>query len=104
MLNYAAITSPLTDLLKSNQFQWTDHGQAAFDALKAAMTTLSVLILPNFSLVFDVTTDVSGTAVGAVLSQNSHPIAYYSQKLCPRMQKASAYDREMFAITSAVKK
>lgn len=57
--------------------------------------TLPVLVLPDFSQVFDVTTDASATAVGAVLSQAAHPLAFFSKKLCPRMQLASAYDREM---------
>lgn len=68
------------------------------------MTKLSVLALPDFSLMFDVTTDASGTAIGVILSQNLHPIAFFSKKLCPRMQAASAYEREMYAITNSIKK
>ncbi|MCI45965.1 hypothetical protein A2U01_0067205, partial [Trifolium medium] len=68
------------------------------------MVSLPVLGIPNFELSFDVTTDASGLAVGAVLSQDNHPLAFFSKKLCPRMQAASAYEREMYAITSAVKK
>lgn len=102
--NYATITAPLTELLKNNKFLWNPEAQGAFDNLKQAMTTLPVLDLPNISLVFDVTTDALGVAVGAVLSQEMHPIVFFSQKLCPRMQVASAYEREMFAITTAVKK
>lgn len=102
--NYALIAGPLTDLLKKNNFHWDDLAQKAFEELKKAMTSVPVLVLPNFELIFEVTTDASATAVGAVLSQSGHPIAFFSKKLGPRMQLASAYDREMFAITEAVKK
>jgi hypothetical protein len=36
--------------------------------------------------------------------QGAQPLAFFSKKLCPHMQMASAYDREMLAITGAVKK
>lgn len=48
--------------------------------------------------------DVSGTMIGAVLSQEGHSIAFFSQKLSTRMQVSSIYNREMFAITQAVQK
>ncbi|PNY06477.1 hypothetical protein L195_g002943, partial [Trifolium pratense] len=102
--HYAALTAPLTDLLKTHAFEWSTDAQTAFDTLKKAMTDLPVLGLPNFLEIFDVTTDASGIAIGAVLSQHSHPIAFFSRKLCLRMQVASAYDREMYAITEAVRK
>lgn len=95
--NYASIAGPLTDLLEKNAFSWTDSAQQAFEALKTAMCSLPVLGLPNFFADFDVTTDASGSAEGAVLSQGDHPLAFFSKKLCPKMQLASAYDREMFA-------
>lgn len=39
-----------------------------------------------------------------MLLQDKHPTAYFSKKLCPRMQRSSTYIRELFAITSAVAK
>ena len=68
------------------------------------MTNRLVLALPDFSLAFELTTDASSMAVGAVLSQKEHPIAFFSKKLVPSMQSASTYIRELYVITEAVKK
>lgn len=72
--------------------------------LKKAITEAPVLSLPDFSQPFILETDASGIGVGAVLGHNGHPIAYYSKKLAPRMQKQSAYTRELLAITEALAK
>nr|GEZ12550.1 Ty3/gypsy retrotransposon protein [Tanacetum cinerariifolium] len=56
---YAHIAAPLTDLLQHKQIQWNDGAEEAFQSLKTAMTTLPVLALLDFTLIFDVTTDAS---------------------------------------------
>lgn len=38
------------------------------------------------------------------MSQNGHPIAYFSKKLTSQMQKQSAYVRELFTVTETVGK
>ncbi|KAK4383186.1 Retrovirus-related Pol polyprotein from transposon.6 [Sesamum angolense] len=53
---------------------------------------------------FDLTTDASNVAAGAVLSQQGHPIAFFSKKMCSRKQVSSTYVHALFAITEAVKK
>jgi len=60
--------------------------------------------LPDFTLPFTVETDASGTGMGAVLSQQGHPIAYFSKNFPPKLLGASTYVRELFAIMTAVKK
>lgn len=93
--DYASIASPLTDLLKSSTWTWSSAATQAFKNLKTAMLNLPILTLPDFSIPFEVTTDASAMAVGAVLSQNSHPIAFFSKKHNPRLAAASAYVREL---------
>jgi len=78
--------------------------QQAFQHLKQVMTQAPVLATPNFSLLFTIQTDASGYAMGVVLLQEDHPIAYYSKVLCPRLQRALTYVRELHAITSSVRK
>ncbi|PNX69647.1 retrotransposon-related protein, partial [Trifolium pratense] len=102
--HYSSIAAPLTTLLKHDAFQWTEQAQAAFEALKQAMSTAPVLGLPNFAESFIVETDASGSGMGAVLIQGNHPICYYSKEFCSRLLQASTYVRELCAITSAVKK
>jgi predicted permease len=100
--NYAASAAPLIDLLKGTKFTWNESAEATFTNLKKTMTITPVLILPDLSKPFSLETDASSVAIGAVLSQDSHPLAFFSWKMCPRMQRSSVYVRELFAITEAI--
>lgn len=102
--HYATLAAPLTDLLRSTNFVWNTAASSAFTELKNKITSVPVLTLPDFSQVFVVETDASAVAIGAVLSQGGHPLAFFSKKMCPRLQASSTYVREMYAITEAVKK
>jgi hypothetical protein len=102
--HYATLAAPLTDLLRCNKFTWGTDADLAFTTLKTKMTSTPVLVLPDFTKTFILETDASSVAIGAVLSQDGHPLAFFSKKMCNRMQASSVYVREMFAITEAVKK
>lgn len=45
--HYATIAAPLTELLKTNNFSWSDVAQKSFQKLKDAMVNLPVLRLPD---------------------------------------------------------
>ncbi|XP_031265934.1 uncharacterized protein LOC116124355 [Pistacia vera] len=77
--NYGLIAQPLTQLLRKDSFTWNDQAQRAFEALKAAMTSVLVLAVPDFTLPFEVHTDALEQSIGAVLVQNQRPIAFLSQ-------------------------
>jgi hypothetical protein len=101
---YASICRPLHDVLKKNSFHWDTSQQAAFQQLKLAMTTPPVLILPNFSIPFQLETDASGTGLGAVLMQQGRPVAYFSKSLGPKAAALSVYEKEALAILEALRK
>ncbi|GAU45274.1 hypothetical protein TSUD_99960 [Trifolium subterraneum] len=102
--SYASIALPLTSLLIKDAFHWNDQASQAFLNLKTAMTNAPTLSLPDFTKPFVIETDASGLAMGAVLMQNSHPIAFFSKPFCPRLRRSSTNIRELHAITTAVKK
>jgi len=89
--SYATLASPLTDLLKSSTFIWATNVQEAFTKLKNILTTTPVLSLPHFSIPFEVETDVSNIAIGVVLSQEVHPIAFFSKKNFVQKCKLAQY-------------
>lgn len=103
MKGYGEIVAPLTKLLQKNFFQWNEEATVAFDNLKLAMTTIPVLALPDWSLPFIIETN-AWIGLGAMLSQNGHPIAFFSKKLSPRAQTKSIYERELMAVVLFVQK
>ena len=101
--HFAVIARPLTDLLKKHVlYVWTPAHQAAFDALKAALSSAPVLAAPDFNKPFALETDACGNGVGAVLLQDGHPIAYISKPLGPKSAGLSTYEKEYLAILLAV--
>lgn len=101
---YAYISAPLTTLLTKEQFQWTPEAQQAFTNLKNTMCRAPVLGLLDFSLPFIVETNAFGVGMSLILSQQNHPIAFYSKPFCSKLVHSSTYVRELASITIAVKK
>jgi hypothetical protein len=106
--NYSKIALPLTDALQhasnSRPIAFTIDMIQAFDALKKALTSDPCLQLPDPDGEYEVTTDASEeeATVGAVLTQNGHPIAYESKKLNPHQRNYPVHDKEMCAIMHAL--
>ena len=79
---YSKKVSPLTDMLKKdNQWDWSMQCQMAFEDLKEAISTELVLWLPDLDLPFEVQKNASDRALGGVLVQEGHSVAFESRKL-----------------------
>ena len=102
--HYVSIAAPFTDLLKKDSFHCTLAATTAFDHLIKVLFELPMLYLPDFTKDFMIETYASKTGIGGVLMQGGRPFAYFSKKLGPKMQLASTYVRELFALTEAMAK
>lgn len=103
--NYAKIAIPLTTCLKKDQkININDIKYIkSFEKLKAVLISDPILKYPDFKKQFTLTTDASNFAIGAVLSQNSHPIAYASRTLNNSETNYATIEKELLAIVWATK-
>ncbi|QRV99683.1 Retrotransposable element Tf2 protein [Ceratobasidium sp. AG-Ba] len=102
--NFSRIARPLHILTHLEQpWVWGDEQQAAFDAIKEAISKEPVLAHPNENEPYQLETDASGTAMGAVLSQRQpdgrlHPVAFMSMSFSPAELNYNTHDKELLAI------
>ena len=70
---------------------------------KATIAKEVVLAYPDFSKVFEIYTDASTTQLGAVITQDNRPIAFFSRKLSVMQAKYSVTEIELLAIVETLK-
>ncbi|XP_015943914.1 uncharacterized protein LOC107469037 [Arachis duranensis] len=66
--------------------------------IKVAITEGPVLALSGYSKVFEVYTDASDIAIGRVLMQKGHPIAFKSRKLNDTKRRYTVQEKKMTAV------
>jgi hypothetical protein len=106
--HFSKIAKPLNDLQKKDQqWKWEQEQIQSFQQLQSILTEEPVLQYPDFTKPFIVTTDASGFAIGAILSQGKvgedKPIAYASRTLSDSEQNYSTIERELISIIWACK-
>ena len=96
--------APLTALTSDKaKWQWTQVEQDAFDTIKRIASTHVLLAFPNFNKPFEIYTDASKSQLGAAITQNGKPIAYYSRKLNSAQLNYTTTERELLAIVETLK-
>jgi len=85
-------------LKKGRGWVWGQECQHAFEALKKAITREPVLALPNLNKPFELHTDAFDFAIGGVLMQEDHPIAFESRKLNDTERRYTVQEKEMTVV------
>ncbi len=97
---HSEILAPLSDLVgecghtkvtKANKtkrklWHWDPIHQQAFDTAKATITRDVTSAYPDYSQGFEIYTDSSKLQLGAVITQQNRPRAFFSKKLSPAQQ------------------
>lgn len=106
--DFAKIAKPLTNLLRgegchsNKKVKFDENQKRCFMRMKSLLSSSDILIYPDYSKPFTLTTDASDFAIGAVLSQgevgNDKPIHFASRTLTKTEEKYSVPEKEMLAI------
>ena len=111
------LLAPLTDLVgecgttkstkkkgtKKAPWHWDDIHQKAFESIKTMIARDVVLAYPDFSKKFVIYTDASKRQLGAVITQDNRPIAFFSRKLNSAQTKYSITELELLSIVETLK-
>lgn len=105
---YATLTLPFNHLLSSKagawgEEVWTSELLQAFELLKKQLTEYPVLVLPDFKKPFVLIADASDFAMGAMLMQDGHPVAYISKAFHGPEKNYTQTEKELLAVVYAAK-
>ena len=105
---FSDIVHPLNNLLRKDVlFLWDQDCQSAFDMLKQRFTEEPILSMPDHSRPFQIESDASKYASGAILTQmdsngNCHPVSFISKTFNDTERNYEIYDRELLGIIRAL--
>lgn len=101
---FSKLVSPMTDLLKGHaQWIWSQSCQDAFEHTNHALTSHPVLIMPDYSKLFEVVSDASVTGLGVVLLQEGRPVAYESRKSNSAERNYTTGEQKLLGVVHAMR-
>eukprot|EP00253_Pinus_taeda_P008143 PITA_08143 len=80
------------------KFSLSDSQQKVFIELKYHLFSPPILTLLDMKQPFEIETYASNYAIGAILTQHRHSMAYHSEIPSDAIQKYPTYDKDMYSI------
>ena len=84
-------------------FQREGKEQKSFDTLKEKNCTSPVLALSDLQQPFEIETDASGYAMGAILMKHKKLVCNHSENFSKTIINYQTYDKELYALVQSVK-
>jgi hypothetical protein len=84
-------------------FKWTDEHQKNFATIKRVMGRVVLLAYPDCNAPSQIVTDACKTQIGAPISQNGKPIAFYSRKMNNAQRDYVMTEKELLLIVASLK-
>ncbi|GKD92190.1 reverse transcriptase domain-containing protein [Tanacetum coccineum] len=107
--DFSKIARPMTHLLeKETLFVFSQDCIDAFETLKKKLTEAPILVIPDWNLPFELMSDASDFAIGAVLGQRKtkhfQPIHYASKTMTEAQIHYTTTEKEMLDVVYAFEK
>ena len=88
---------------KPKKWYWNSTHQEAFEEIKRTVSEEVILAYPAYGELFVIYTDASTKQLGAVITQNDIPLAFFSRKLTDAQTKYSVTEQELLSIVETLK-
>ena len=98
-----SFSSRIQPLLSADTFPLTAEAERVFQELKNELGNVTLGAIRDH-VPFEVETDASNSAIGAVLSQEGRPVAFFSRTLGKSEKRYAAVEKEATAIIESVRK
>jgi len=93
----------LTAQVGQKTLKWTPQCEKSFNTIKSLLAKDAFIRYPDHNKPFHIFCDASDLQLGAVITQENRPVAYYLRKLNKAQQNYTVGEKELLSIVETLK-